>query len=133
MKNIVTLAIIILLGSVMYAQKEVVSTPPANNYELEIWKVEVQSKEGFNYLEIDVFNNGDNYPDPSIQVMHDDIYIVNPENIAQAIELPSNGFHKFEFPVELPNNHNGKKIKLEVKISNEEHSMVQKFKIKVTP
>lgn len=133
MKNIVTLTIIVLLSSVIHAQKEEIPSLPPADYSLEIWKVEVQSKEGFNYLEIDVFNSGDNYPEPSIQVTHDDIYIVNPENKPQTIELPSNGFHKFEFPVEFPNNHNGKKIKLEVFISNKEHSMSQKFKIKVGP
>lgn len=133
MKNIVTLAIIVLLVSAIHAQKEEIPATPIIDYSLEIWNIEIQSKDGFNYLEIDVFNNGDNYPAPSIQVIHDDIYIVNPENKSQTIELPSNGFNKFEFPVEFPNNHNGKKIKLEVKISNKHHSMSQKFKIKVTP
>jgi hypothetical protein len=133
MKNIVTLAIIVLLVSVIHAQKEEIPTKIATDYSLEIWNIEVQSKEGFNYLEIDVFNSGDNYPAPSIQVIHNDIFIVNAENKPQTIEMPSNGFHKFEFPVEFPNSHDGKKIKLEVKISNKDHSMSQKFKIKVAP
>ena len=134
MKNIITLAIIILLVSAINAQKEKTPTTiTAASYSLEIWDIGVQSKNGFNYLEIDVFNSGDNYPEPSIQVIHNDIYIVNAENKSQTTELPSNNLHKFEFPIELPNDHNGKKIKVEVLISNKEHSMSKKFKIKVTP
>lgn len=124
MKHIITLFLCLFMLAIAHSQD-------STNLELEIWEVEILNKNGFNIIEIDIFNSGTEYPYPVIQVMHDESIIVNVEQKKEMLVLQPSSIRKFELPIEIPSNFKGKKIKLEVRIANGTHSMKEKFKVKL--
>ena len=126
MRNIITLVIITLLSFTAHSQNEA-----GTSANLEIWNVEILNKNGFNFIEIDVYNSGKDYLAPAIQVIHEDIFIVNPQKVPEEDALRGQSFHKFSLPIEIPSTHTGKKIKLEILISNQIDSMSEKHKVKI--
>lgn len=124
MKNIVLISLCSLFLATAHSQI-------SDNYSLEIWSAEIYHKDSVDFIELDVFNNGSKYDSPTIQIMHGKAIIGNPKKNKEDVVLQPRSIHKFELPVELPKNYDGKKIKLEIVISNEAHTLAKKLKVKI--
>lgn len=133
----------------------------SNEYALEIWSAEVFSKDGFDFLELDIFNNGSEIKNPEIKILHEEVSIGKLEKKEEVEEseetkeveetdkvevikvakenkveiedliLKPQSIHKLELPIELPSNHEGKKIKLEIVIKHKSYKLSKKLKVKV--
>ncbi len=127
MKNTFALALMVCFSLVVFGQEQ-----PSTNYDVEIWNAEIFNKSGYDFIEIDVYNNGAAYSNMDIQVMYDDIYLANSRNENASLEaLSKQTLHKFELPIEIPSNHKGKKIKVEIIISNRDHEYKEKMKVAI--
>lgn len=127
MKNIVTLTVFILLSLVAYSQDE-----EPKSYDIEIWDAEVYSKNDFSYIELSLYNAGDAFDEPVIQILHDDIFIANTEKEVEDAPMLSKSLHKYEIPVEIPSNYSGKKIKIEILVTfGKEFVSKNKIKAKI--
>jgi len=127
MRNIIALSILIFFSSVMLAQE----ASTENVYSLEIWEADISSKDGFYTLNIGIYNNGAPFGNPVIQAFYKDIIIANVEQVADDVILKRNSIHQVSLPIEIPNNYKGKKIKLEISISNGIHTMKEKLKVAI--
>lgn len=128
MKNIITLSIFILFSSILYGQQDTIK-----NYKMEVWDAEILNNNGYNAIKLSFYNLGSPYKNPIIQISYKDIVIANVEKKAEECVILRNSLHKIELPIEIPNDYDSKKIKLDVFITNGEHSMNEKVKVIVNP
>lgn len=103
----------------------------AQDYHLEIWEVNILDKQGGSYLELDIYNNGDTFPPPYIQVLLDEEDISNGLPEPQNSLLAPKSLRRFEMPINLPEGYEKGKLKLTVVVGHANYQFTKKVKVRM--